>query len=127
MVNPDIPHNEGMVEPIEIVIEGRILPGEVDQTPAADLDHLGEARRVPEPRRVVLAQQEVGHVIAHADDPALSLGGTLLRWADAGWRIDYHLATPALAANAANYKVHRAASYDTRFTDHSPVSVEYAL
>jgi LmbE family N-acetylglucosaminyl deacetylase len=26
-------------------------------------------------------------VIAHADDPALSLGGTLLRWADAGWRI----------------------------------------
>ena len=26
-------------------------------------------------------------VIAHADDPALSLGGTLLHWADAGWRI----------------------------------------
>lgn len=26
-------------------------------------------------------------VVAHADDPALSLGGTLLRWADAGWRI----------------------------------------
>ena len=26
-------------------------------------------------------------VIAHADDPALSLGGTLLRWADAGWRV----------------------------------------
>ena len=25
--------------------------------------------------------------IAHADDAALSLGGTLLRWADAGWRI----------------------------------------
>lgn len=26
-------------------------------------------------------------VVAHADDPALSLGGTLLCWADAGWRI----------------------------------------
>jgi len=26
-------------------------------------------------------------VVAHADDPALSLGGTVLRWADAGWRI----------------------------------------
>ena len=46
---------------------------------------------------------------------------------DAGWRIDYHLATPKLAAVASNYRVHRAASYDTRFTDHSPVSVSYAL
>ena len=46
---------------------------------------------------------------------------------DAGWRIDYHLATPALAEKAANYKVHRAASYDTRWTDHSPVVVEYTL
>mgnify|MGYP000048788598 CR=1 FL=1 len=44
---------------------------------------------------------------------------------DAGWRIDYHLATPALAATAKNYLVHRAASYDTRWTDHSPVTVEY--
>ena len=35
--------------------------------------------------------------------------------------------TPALAAVASNYKVHRAASYDTRWTDHSPVSVDYSL
>lgn len=46
---------------------------------------------------------------------------------DAGWRIDYHLATPKLAAKASNYKVHRAASYDTRWTDHSPVVVDYAV
>ena len=46
---------------------------------------------------------------------------------DAGWRIDYHLATPSLAAKARNYFVHRAASYDTRWTDHSPVSVDYDL
>jgi len=26
-------------------------------------------------------------VVAHADDPALFLGGTLIRWADAGWRV----------------------------------------
>ena len=46
---------------------------------------------------------------------------------DAGWRIDYHLATPKLAAKASNYKVHRAASYDTRWTDHSPVVVDYQI
>ena len=44
-----------------------------------------------------------------------------------GWRIDYHLATPALAKNASNYRVHRAKSYDTRWTDHSPVTVDYSI
>jgi exodeoxyribonuclease-3 len=46
---------------------------------------------------------------------------------DAGWRIDYQLATPALAAVASDYKVERAASYDTRWTDHSPVVVNYSI
>lgn len=46
---------------------------------------------------------------------------------DTGWRIDYQLATPKLAKLAKNYKVHRAPSYDTRWSDHAPVSVEYAL
>jgi len=46
---------------------------------------------------------------------------------DAGWRIDYHLATPALAAVASDYKVERAASYATRWTDHSPVVVNYSI
>ena len=46
---------------------------------------------------------------------------------DAGWRIDYQLATPSLAKKSGGYAVHRAASYDTRFTDHSPVQVEYTL
>jgi exodeoxyribonuclease-3 len=44
-----------------------------------------------------------------------------------GWRIDYHLATPALAEKASNYTVHRAKSYDTRWTDHSPVTVDYSI
>jgi exodeoxyribonuclease III len=45
----------------------------------------------------------------------------------AGWRIDYHLATPALAKTASNYKVHKAKSYDSRWSDHSPVTVVYAI
>lgn len=46
---------------------------------------------------------------------------------DAGWRIDYHLATPALAALASNYTVDRAAAYDERWSDHTPVVVDYSL
>lgn len=46
---------------------------------------------------------------------------------DAGWRIDYQLATPALAKLATSYQVDRAISYDARWSDHSPVVVEYNL
>jgi exodeoxyribonuclease-3 len=46
---------------------------------------------------------------------------------DAGWRIDYQLATPALAAVASHYTVDRAESYDTRWSDHTPVVVDYSL
>lgn len=46
---------------------------------------------------------------------------------DAGWRIDYQLATPKLAALGQNYRVDRAPSYDARWTDHSPVLVDYKL
>lgn len=46
---------------------------------------------------------------------------------DTGWRIDYHLATPALAKLAGNYKVHRAASYADRWSDHAPVVVDYQI
>ncbi len=46
---------------------------------------------------------------------------------DAGWRIDYHFATPALAKLATNYTVDRAAAYDQRWSDHTPVVVDYDL
>ena len=46
---------------------------------------------------------------------------------DSGWRIDYQLATPALAATVKNYAVDRAAAYDERWSDHTPVVVDYAL
>ncbi|XAS68026.1 exodeoxyribonuclease III [Micrococcaceae bacterium Sec5.7] len=46
---------------------------------------------------------------------------------DTGWRIDYHMATPALAAAAVSATVDRAASWDTRFSDHAPLVVDYRL
>ncbi|MCT1477954.1 exodeoxyribonuclease III [Microbacterium sp. p3-SID336] len=45
---------------------------------------------------------------------------------DSGWRIDYHLATPALAARVEAYHVARAAAYDQRWSDHAPVVVDYS-
>ncbi len=44
---------------------------------------------------------------------------------DSGWRIDYHLATPALAERVQAYHVARAAAYDQRWSDHAPVVVDY--
>ena len=46
---------------------------------------------------------------------------------DTGWRIDYHLATPALAATVQSYTIDRAAAYDERWSDHAPVVVDYAV
>ena len=45
--------------------------------------------------------------------------------ADAGWRIDYQLATAVLAERAAWVAVDRAASYAARFSDHAPLAVAY--
>lgn len=46
---------------------------------------------------------------------------------DAGWRIDYQLVTPRLAALARTQQVDRAEAYDQRFSDHAPVVVSYDL
>lgn len=46
---------------------------------------------------------------------------------DAGWRIDYQLATPALARTAVAAGTDRDGSYDTRISDHAPVVVDYHL
>jgi exodeoxyribonuclease-3 len=46
---------------------------------------------------------------------------------DTGWRIDYHMATPALAATVKHYTVDRAAAYDPRWSDHAPVVVDYEI
>lgn len=44
---------------------------------------------------------------------------------DAGWRIDYHLASPTLAVRATSARVDRAELYALRWSDHSPVTVCY--
>ncbi|WP_245979587.1 exodeoxyribonuclease III [Gryllotalpicola protaetiae] len=46
---------------------------------------------------------------------------------DTGWRIDYQVATPELAAKATSYAVDRYPSYDARWSDHAPIVVDYKL
>jgi exodeoxyribonuclease-3 len=46
---------------------------------------------------------------------------------DTGWRLDYHLATPALAATALNYAIDKASAWDTRWSDHAPVVIDYDI
>lgn len=46
---------------------------------------------------------------------------------DTGWRIDYHLASPALAERYSGYHVARASAWDTRWSDHAPVVVDYRI
>jgi len=43
-------------------------------------------------------------------------------WANnVGWRLDYHLATPALAATAVRAAIYK----EQRFSDHAPLTVDY--
>ncbi|AMO60318.1 exodeoxyribonuclease III Xth [Mycolicibacterium phlei] len=44
---------------------------------------------------------------------------------DAGWRIDYHLVTPGLAARAVSGGTEKPAAYALRWTDHAPVTVTF--
>jgi exodeoxyribonuclease-3 len=38
-----------------------------------------------------------------------------------GWRLDYHLATPAMAARARRESIYKA----EKFSDHAPITIEY--
>lgn len=40
-----------------------------------------------------------------------------------GWRIDYHVATPGIAAKAKAVAIYK----DERFSDHAPLTIEYAV
>ncbi len=40
-----------------------------------------------------------------------------------GWRLDYHLATPALAAHAKREAVYKG----EKFSDHAPLTIEYGF
>jgi exodeoxyribonuclease-3 len=45
---------------------------------------------------------------------------------DAGWRIDYHLATESMAARARSARVEKPDAYALRWSDHAPVTVEFS-
>jgi exodeoxyribonuclease-3 len=43
-------------------------------------------------------------------------------WANnVGWRLDYHLASPRLAATARTAQVYK----EQRFSDHAPLTIDY--
>ena len=42
-----------------------------------------------------------------------------------GWRIDYQFATPELAETACGFDVDKAPSYDSRWSDHAPLTIRY--
>ena len=45
-------------------------------------------------------------------------------WAkNVGWRIDYHIATPGIAAKARQVSIYK----DERFSDHAPLTVDYEV
>lgn len=46
---------------------------------------------------------------------------------DSGWRIDYQIASPGLAAKAVKAYVERAATHEQRWSDHAPVTAVYEL
>jgi exodeoxyribonuclease-3 len=45
---------------------------------------------------------------------------------DAGWRIDYQFASPALAATATGATVDRSMAYADRWSDHAPLTVTFS-
>jgi exodeoxyribonuclease-3 len=38
-----------------------------------------------------------------------------------GWRIDYHIATPGIAATAKRAAIYK----DEKFSDHAPLTIDY--
>lgn len=63
-----------------------------------------------------------------SDVPALlgtskKFPGILHRKTQVIWRIDYHLATPALAAGARSEAIYKG----EKFSDHAPITIDYEL
>jgi exodeoxyribonuclease III len=92
----------------------------------------------PEGKQVVGADGSKGKGLGWVDvgrDQAGDVDGPYTWWSwrgqafdnDTGWRIDYQVATPELAAKVTSYAVDRADAYDKRWSDHAPVVVDYAI
>lgn len=96
--------------------------------------NVGKAGCLPEERAWLSRWLEAGWVdVARAQ--AGDVPGPYTWWSwrgkafdnDAGWRIDYQVASPALAPAVTAAAVDRAPSYDARFSDHAPLVVDYDL
>lgn len=94
--------------------------------------NVGKAGCLPRERSWLSAWSDAGWVdVARAAAGEVSGPYTWWSWRgkafdnDAGWRIDYQWATPALAGDVAGVRVDRADSYAERFSDHAPLVVEY--
>lgn len=96
--------------------------------------NVGKSGCLPEERRILdRVGRELGWVDVHR---ALSgdVDGPYTWWSmrgrafdnDAGWRIDYHWATPVLGKAAIHARVDRAASWSERWSDHAPLVIDYA-
>jgi len=98
--------------------------------------NVGKAGFLPEERAYLdRVAAELGWVDVHRALSGDVGGGPYTWWSmrgkafdnDAGWRIDYQLATPELAAGARVAHVDRAPSWSERWSDHAPLVVDYDL
>ena len=97
--------------------------------------NVGKAGFLPEERELLdRVAAEIGWVDVHR---AVSgdVDGPYTWWSmrgqafdnDTGWRIDYQLATPELAAAAVSARVDRAAAWGERWSDHAPLVIDYSV
>ena len=117
------------------VVTGDLNVGHTERDIRNWKGNVGNAGYLPQERAFLdRAAAEVGWVDVHR---ALSgdVDGPYTWWSmrgqafdnDTGWRIDYQLATPELAAAATVARVDRAASWGERWSDHAPLIIEYRL
>lgn len=92
----------------------------------------GKAGFLPEEQKYLTSWFEAGWVdVVRAQ--AGDVDGPYTWWSwrgkafdnDSGWRIDYVVDSPSLAARAERFTVGRAASYDQRWSDHAAVVVDH--
>jgi exodeoxyribonuclease-3 len=97
--------------------------------------NVGKAGFLPEERAYLdRVRDELGWVDVHRQLSG-DVDGPYTWWSmrgkafdtDTGWRIDYQLATPELAAGARHAWVDRAPSWSERWSDHAPLVVDYDL
>ena len=97
--------------------------------------NIGKAGFLPDERAVLdRAVDDLGWVDVHRRLSG-DIPGPYTWWSmrgqafdtDTGWRIDYQIATPELAAAARTAHVDRAPSWAERWSDHAPLVVDYDL